>query len=86
MWEEPAHHFLCLFLCQVLSRLPVDFLGEPGAVVYHLLHGHVLRELALLVAVDAVVFIGCAVGIRAEDFTGERHSAALTEFHFHCYL
>ena len=53
MREELAHHFLCLFYCQILSQLFVDFIGELGAVVNHLLHSHILCELAVLVAVDA---------------------------------
>ena len=55
--KELAHHFLCLFSCQVLSRLLVDFLRELGAVVNHLLHSHILRKIAVLVAVDAIIFV-----------------------------
>lgn len=69
MGEELAHHFLCLLFSQVLSRLLVDSISELGAVVYHLLHSHILCELAFLVAVDAVIFVWGVIGIRAEDLT-----------------
>lgn len=39
-----AHILFCLFYRQFLARLFVDFICEPGAVVDHLLHGHVLSE------------------------------------------
>lgn len=58
MGEELAHLLLHLLDCEILARLSVDFIGELGAVVYHLLHSHVLRELAALVAVDAVIHVG----------------------------
>jgi hypothetical protein len=42
-------------------------------------------ELAFLIAVDAVIFILASIGIGAEDFLSERHSAALakSDIHFH---
>ena len=86
MREELAHLLFHLLDCKVLTGVFVYLVGELGAVVNHLLHSHILRELAVLVAVDAVIFIGRAIRICAEDFIGERHSAALTEFHFHCYF
>jgi hypothetical protein len=49
----------------------------------HLFHRTILQELAVLVAVHAVIFILRAVGIGAEDFICERHSAALAKFLFH---
>lgn len=83
MREEPAHHFFRLLYGKVLSGLTVYLVGELRAVIDHLLHSHILRELAVLIAVDAVIFIGCAIGIRAADFIRERHSATLTELLFH---
>ncbi len=51
----------------------------------HLVHRALLLELAILIAVDAVIFIFASIGIGAEDFLGERHSAALAEFLFHMF-
>lgn len=86
MREELAYPLLHLLDCEVLTRVHVDFIRELRAMVNHLLHSHILRELALLVAIDAVIFVWSAIGIRAENFICKRHAAALTEFHFHCYL
>ena len=86
MREELAHLLFHLLDCKILTGVFVYLVGELGAVVYHLLHSHVLRELAVLVTVDAEIFVGRAISIRTEDFTCERHSAALTEFHFHCFF
>ena len=46
--------------------------------------GKFLQEFTVFVAIDAVIFVLAAVGIGAEDFIGERHSAALAKplFHF----
>lgn len=55
-------------------------------IIIYLLHSHILRKLAVLVAVDAVIFIGRPVGIRAFVVFIERHSAALTEFLFHVVI
>ena len=49
----------------------------------HLFHRAVLQEFSILVAIHAVIFILAAVDIRAEDFLGERHSAALAKLLFH---
>ena len=51
----------------------------------HLAHRAVLQELAVLIAIHTIVFVLAAIGIGAEDFIGERHSATLTEFLFHGY-
>ena len=48
--------------------LNLGLIGELSAEVNHLLHRHVLRELAVFVAVNAVILIGCAICIRAEYF------------------
>lgn len=83
MREEPAHLLFHLFDSEILPRVPVYLIGKLSAVVNHLLHCHVLRELAVFVAVDAVILIWCTTGIRADDIIYERHSAALTKFHIH---
>ena len=83
MRKELTHHFLCFFLCQVLSGQTVYLVGELSAVVNHLLHCHILRELAVLVAVNAVILVWRTIGIRAVYLICERHSAALAKFLFH---
>jgi hypothetical protein len=52
----------------------------------HLFHRTILQELAILVAVHAVIFVFRAIGIRTEDIFRERHSAALTKFLFHSII
>ena len=52
----------------------------------HLFHRAVLQELSIPVAVHTVIFVLTSVGIRAEDFLCERHSAALTKFLFHTII
>ena len=83
MWEEPAHLLFHLFDSEILTGIPVYLVGKLSAVIYHLLHCHVLRELSGFVAVNTVILVLCDVGIRAEYIICERHSAALTEFHIH---
>ena len=68
MREELAHLLLHLFDCEVLSGVLVYLISELGAVVYHLFHSHILHELAVFIAVDAVILIGCVICIRAEYF------------------
>lgn len=86
MREELAHLFFHLLDCKVLTGILVYLVGKLCAVVNHVLHSHILLKLAILVAVDAVIFVWRAIGICTDDFICERHSATLTEFHFHCYL
>ena len=57
MREELAHLFLHLLDCGILTGIFVYLVGELGAVVYHLLHSHILLELTVLVTVDAVILI-----------------------------
>jgi hypothetical protein len=52
----------------------------------HLFHRTILQELAVLVAVHAVIFILTSVGVGAEHLICERHSAALTKFLFHTII
>lgn len=68
MREELAHLLLHLLNCQILTGILVYHIGELCAVVNHLLHSHILRKPAILVAVNTVILIGCTVGIRAKDF------------------
>ena len=86
MWEKLAHLLFHLLDCKILTGVFVYLVSELGTVVYHQLHRHILSKLAVLVAVDAVIFVWRAIGIRAEYFVCKRHSAALTKFHFHCHL
>ena len=58
---------------EVLAGILVKLVDELDAEVYHLLHGAVLREVAVGEAVLAVV------GIVAHDLVAERHTAALAE-------
>ena len=53
-------------------------IDELSAELRHLLHRGVAREGSVLVAVDAIIFILRAIGIRAQHLISERHSAALT--------
>ena len=54
---------------EVLAGVLVELVDELDAEVYHLLHGTVLREVAVGEAVLAVV------GIVAADLVGEGHAA-----------
>ena len=86
MREKLAHLLFHLLDCKILTGVFIYLVSELGTVVYHLLHSHILCELAVLVAVYAVILVGRTIGICAEDFICKRHSAALTEFHFHYLL
>ena len=86
MRKEPAHHFFRLLLSKIPARLSVDFVSKPGAVVNHLSHSHILSESAVFVAIETIILIRGAIGICTDNFVYERHSATLTEFHFHCHL
>ena len=86
MGEELTHHFFCLFLCQVLPRLLVYLVSKLNAVVDHLLHSHGLSEFAILIAIDAVILVLSAVGTRSFVVIGQRHTATLAEFRFHCHF
>ena len=81
-WEILPHHVLVFVAGHGLGHVLVHFVNELRAELDHLVHRAVLGELAILVAIYAIVFVLASVGIGAEDFIGERHSAALTEFHF----
>ena len=76
---------LVLFTAEVLTSVFVVLFHELRAEVHHLLHREVAGEGTILVAVDAVFWVLAAIGVGAEDFWGERHSAALTKllFFFH---
>ena len=52
----------------------------------HLFHRTVLQELAVLVAVHAVIFILTSIGIRTKHIICERHAAALTKLLFHIII
>ena len=78
-------HALVLLATEILAGVLVVLLHELGAELHHLFHGEVAGEGTVLIAVDAVLLVLASVGVRAEKFWGERHSAALTEicFFFH---
>jgi len=78
-----AEFCLVLFAGKALACVLVEFIDELRAEFDHLFHVEVAGEGAVFVAVDAVFFVLAAVGVGAEDFWRERHSAALTKFHFH---
>ena len=64
------------------ERRAGDLAGhDGGAFLEHLLHRAVGDKGAVLVAVDAVVLAGRAVGVGAQQLgCGERHRAGLAEF------
>lgn len=86
MRKKLAHLLFHLLDCKILTGVFIYLVSELGTVVYHLLHRHVLSKLTVLVAVDAVIFVWRAIGIRTEHFVCKRHPATLTEFHFHCFF
>ena len=83
MREVHLHLADVFFLRDGLGQAFVDLVHKLGAMLNHLVHRAVLQELAVLIAIHAIFFILAAVGIRAEDFIRERHSAALTKLLFH---
>ena len=75
MREEPAHLLFHLFDSEILPRVPVYLVGKLSAVVNHLLHCHVLRELAVFVAVNAVQISHAPIELRAHvGAAGAKHS------------
>jgi len=76
-------HRLQFLLGEILASVFVVVIHILGARLYHFLHRQVVGEDAVFVAIDAVFFVFGAVGVGAEDFIGERHSAALAKFLFH---
>ncbi len=83
MREIHLHLADVLFLGDWLGQALVHLVYELGAVLDHFIHRAVLQKIPVLVAVHAVILILRAVGIGAEDFICERHSAALAKFLFH---
>ena len=73
LWEVLAELLAVLVGGEVLAGVLVELVDELDAEVYHLLHGAVLREVAVGEAVLAVV------GVVAHDLVGQRHAAALAE-------
>ena len=53
--EESAHHLPVFPGCDGTRKMLVHFVEEPDAVVNHLLHGTLLKEVATVVAMAAVV-------------------------------
>ena len=81
--EILAKFHLVFIASKALAGILVEFVHELRAEFHHFFHGEVARERAVFVAVNAVFLVLTAVGIRTENFVSERHTAALTEFHFH---
>lgn len=84
---KEAQHLLFGLLS---GHLRVGLRHVGGAEVDHLLHGHVVGKLAILVAIGAIVGAFAAVLLRAVRYAGShRHPARLTEFHvahLHFYI
>ncbi len=76
---------LVFFAGKALACILVEFIDELRAEFDHLFHVEVAGEGTVFIAVDAVFFVLAAVGVSAQDFRCERHSAALTKFHFHIF-
>ena len=78
--EEPPHHLFIFLLGYGFGHLLVELVHELGTVFDHFLHGEVLQELAVMVAVRAIFKIGAAVGIGPAVFNlRHRHPATLAE-------
>jgi hypothetical protein len=54
-----------------------------GVIPDYFIHRAFLQEFTVLIAVYAVFFVLASIGIGAEDFFCERHTAALAIFLFH---
>jgi hypothetical protein len=78
--EKLPHHVLVLVLRYGLGHILVDLVDELRAELYHLVHGAIISEGTILVAIHTVILVFASVGIGAENLLGERHSAALTKF------
>ena len=83
MREVHLHLANVFFLRDGLRQALVDLVHKLGTMLYHLIHRAVLQELAVLIAIHAIILIFASIGIGAKDFIGERHSAALTKLLFH---
>ena len=78
--QEVGEHLPVRLGGEGLGHLLVYLVEELGAVVNHLFEGEVLQELAVAVAVLAVVVVDLSVGIvGAVGVCGEGHAAALAE-------
>ena len=73
-WEILPHHLLVLLLRHRLGHVLVHLIHELRAKVNHLLHAAVLGKRPVLVAVDAIILVLGAIGIRAFQFLRERHN------------
>ena len=83
IWVILTQDVFVLLATEVLTGVFVVLLHKLRAEFHHLFHGEVAGEGTVFVAIDAVFFVLAAVGVRAEDFRGKRHAAALTKFSFH---
>ena len=78
------HHRNSFFFSNFLLRVFIEFFYKLGTMFYHFLHGAVLREFTLLIAVSTIICTEATVSICSSYFIGcERHSATLAKFHFH---
>ena len=83
MREVHLHLSDVLFFRNRLLQPFINFIGKLSAMLNHLVHCAVLQELAVLIAIYAVIRVFTPVGVRSEDLLCERHSAALAKFLFH---
>ena len=81
-----SHHLFRLFYGHIFPGPFVYLIGELGAVLNHLLHRHVLRELTIHVTIVAVIIITATIGICSFVIICKRHTAALTKFLFHILI
>lgn len=80
LWEILPHHLYVFLFGDGLGHVFVHLVHELGAEVDHLVHGAVVGESPVLVAVEAVILVAASVGVGAEHLFGERHTAALANF------
>ena len=82
-WKVLTHRFNVLLPGDRCRQILVHFIHELRAELDHLFHRAIHCELAILIAVDAIVFIPGAIGIRALCLLSQRHPATLTKLLFH---
>ena len=84
---EVLLHLADVFLfCDGLRQVFVYFVYELSAVLNHLVHCAILKELSVTIAKDAILLVLASIGVGAEYFWGERHAAALTKLLFHIMM
>jgi hypothetical protein len=74
-----------LFARDGLGETLVHLVHELGAMLDHFVHRAILKELPVLVAIQAIILILAAVSIGPEELLCKRHSATLTKLLFHTF-